>query len=163
MNLQTTEELLTALSDNQRQLINEGIFLAQMMQDEHPTSFTDYSFVVFPFAKAFEGFLKQEFLNAGFITQADYTSTHFRLGKVMSPNLARRLGNRSVYHKVCATTGWCELADEIWETWKLGRNEVFHYFPHNLKSLNLTEAVAVANQILTTMDKVWQMAQSLKR
>ena len=34
--------------------------------------FPDYSFVVFPAAKAYEGFLKRLFLDRGFISEEDY-------------------------------------------------------------------------------------------
>ena len=60
----------------------------------------NFSFVVFPFAKAYEGFLKKAFLGVGFISRLDYISDHFRLGKVLSPNLVEKLGERSVYKKI---------------------------------------------------------------
>lgn len=152
--LQISEKLLTGLSEGQRELLNQGIFLVQIMADDHPHDFADYSFVVFPFAKCYEGFLKQVFFDVGFIRQEDYVGTHFRLGKVLSPALAKRLGNRSVYAKICNNDKWCSLADEIWNAWKVGRNQVFHYFPHNLQSLQLVEAIKIVNMLLITMDKV---------
>ena len=53
--------LWSYLSDEQRGLILDG---EQLLSDsKHLTSISDYSFLVFPFAKAFEGFLKKLFLN----------------------------------------------------------------------------------------------------
>jgi hypothetical protein len=37
--------------------------------------FADYSFVVFPAAKAYEGFLKKLFLDQRFITEEEYTKS----------------------------------------------------------------------------------------
>lgn len=151
--LQITESILKGISEGQRELIDQGIFLVQMMSEEHENTFSDYSFVVFPFAKAYEGFLKQVFFDIGFLSQTEYTSDHLRLGKVLSPNLVRRLGDKSIYEKICSR-GWCQLADEIWDTWKAARNQVFHYFAHNLHSLTLKEAVVLCNMILINMDKI---------
>lgn len=120
--------------------------------------FNDYSFLVFPFAKAYEGFLKKIFLDVGFISRVNYISDHFRVGKVMSPNLVERLGERSVYKKIVDFAGQ-DLADKIWNTWKSGRNQVFHFFPHNLKSLSFTEAEEVIGQIMETMEEA---AEKLK-
>lgn len=153
MKATTTSSLWQYLSDGQRELIEEGYHLldhAKTHLEDH--KYRDYSFVVFPFAKAYEGFLKQIFLDVGFINEQDYKSDHFRLGKVMSPNLMRRLGNRSVYNKICNSTG-CELAEKIWSAWKRGRNQVFHYFPHNLKSLTLGEAEDIISQLIAAMEQ----------
>lgn len=144
------------LSEGQKGLMMEGYhLLAHAKEDVQKQSFifNDYSFVVFPFAKAYEGFLKQMFLDAGFITERDYTSDHFRVGKVLSPNLQRRLGTRSVYRKITSSVG-VELAERVWNTWKSGRNEVFHYYPHNLRSLTLAEAESMIDIIVKTMEEV---------
>lgn len=122
-----SSEVAAFLTPQQMDLFKQGYHLYGHVQ-EHMDQFKDYSFVVFPFAKAYEGFLKKIFLESHFITPADYKSRHFRVGEVMSPNLAARLRDRSVYKKICGQVG-CELSDTIWETWKVGRNEVFHYFP----------------------------------
>lgn len=38
--------------------------------------------------------------------------------------------------------------------WRLGRNEVFHYFPHNLRSLNYEGAVSLIHKILDTINLI---------
>jgi len=40
--------------------------------------FHDYSFIVFPIAKAYEGFLKKMFFDLGFITEEDYRGKRFK-------------------------------------------------------------------------------------
>jgi hypothetical protein len=145
-------QLWQYLSVGQRVLAEDGAFLVSdsvVHASEEPT---DYSYLVFPFAKMYEGFLKQLFLDVGFISQSDYTSTHFRIGKALSPNLARRLGQRSVYGQTEEVFGK-GLATRLWHIWKEGRNLVFHYFPHNYRALSRDSAVAIIDQIIETMEE----------
>lgn len=153
MDIKKDSYLWQYLSQGQRDLLEEGHYLLDHVIKEGKYSFKDYSFIVFPFAKGYEGFLKQILLDVGFISNDDYVSDHFRLGKVLSPHLVGRLGGRSVYKKICDRYG-CLLSDHIWATWKLGRNQVFHYFPHNLRSLTLQEAEAIVDKIIKTMEEV---------
>lgn len=143
------------ISQNQRDLILEGQYLMNDIIKNQAYKFKDYSFLIFPFAKAFEGFLKQVFLDAGMISRVDYISDHLRLGKLMSPHLIGRLGDKSLYMKISnkADRG---LADKIWITWKLGRNQVFHYFPHNLKAVSFEDAYKSINHIIDTMEVTYQ-------
>ena len=115
--------------------------------------FKDYSFLIFPFAKAYEGFLKQLFKDVKFISHLDYISDHLRLGKLMSPNLEARLADRSLYKKMKEAVTK-EFAERVWNTWKLGRNQIFHYFPHNTKAKSFAEAEKVVGQIIETMEEV---------
>ena len=117
-------------------------------------------FLVFPFAKAYEGFLKQIFKDVKFISHLDYISNHLRLGKLMSPNLIEKLGDRSLFKKIRDQAGQ-ELADRIWNAWKLGRNQVFHYFPHNLRAISFKEAEKIVNEIIVTMEEVYGKLKSL--
>ncbi len=140
------------LSVTQRHLAEDGMFLLEdslIHKDREPT---DYSYMVFPFAKMYEGFLKQLFLDLKCITDRDYYSTHFRIGKALSPYLASRLGTRSAYGQVANQYGKA-LADRLWNTWKEGRNLVFHYFPHNLRSLSRDQAQTVIELIMTTAEE----------
>jgi hypothetical protein len=148
-----SEQLKNYISEGQKDLIDEGVHLLEQAEVNKKPVLNDYSYIVFPFAKAYEGFLKQVFLNAGYITRRDYYSQHFRIGKVLSPNLVRRLGRESVYKKICDESG-CEISERMWQTWKKGRNEVFHYFPHNLHSIRLEEARLIITDIIATMELV---------
>ncbi|OGK28916.1 hypothetical protein A3D06_00190 [Candidatus Roizmanbacteria bacterium RIFCSPHIGHO2_02_FULL_40_9] len=151
MDIKISPKLYGYISEGQKDLMREGFLLINYINTRREYVLKDYSFIVFPFAKAYEGFLKQIFLDAGFITEKDYISQHFRIGKVISPNLVRRLGQRSVYKKISDIAG-SELSDEVWMTWKKGRNEVFHYFPHNLRSLKYPDARRTVMQIIKTME-----------
>lgn len=139
------------LSPEQRKLAEDG----QLLIDDrklHPNEqLSDYSYLVFPFAKLYEGFLKQLFRDIRVIDERDYKSDHFRIGKVLSPNLAGRLGRRSAWAQIEQRFG-SELANRLWNTWKEGRNLVFHYFPHNYRALEFSQAAALTESILRTMD-----------
>lgn len=141
------------LSDTQRDLVSDGELLIEDRKSHPNERLSDYSYLVFPYAKLYEGFLKQVCLDLGIISERDYNSTHFRLGKVLSPNLVRRLGRRSAYGEVRRRYGE-NLADLLWSTWREGRNLVFHYFPHNVRKLEFSEAVERIEGIVLTMEKM---------
>lgn len=147
------------LHQNQKDLIREGIFLIDDVIQHNAYQFKDYSFLVFPFAKSYEGFLKQIFLDAGLISRLDYISDHIRLGKLLSPHLIGRLGDRSLFAKIKSQYDE-NLANTIWIAWKKGRNEVFHYFPHNVKAVSFEEAKNLIGQILGAMEKTYNNLQS---
>jgi hypothetical protein len=147
-----TSDFWFYLSQNQKDLINEGLYLMNDVIKSHAYQFKDYSFLVFPFAKAYEGFLKQLFLDVKFISHLDYISDHLRLGKLLSPNLVNKLKERSLYKKIKDKAGQ-ELADKIWNAWKIGRNQVFHYYPHNLKALTFSQAENIIDNILLVMEE----------
>lgn len=141
------------LSEGQRGLVDEGQYLLEDVSLHPDSRISDYSYLVFPFAKAYEGFLKQVFLDKEFISLRDYQSDHFRIGKVLNPSLEQKLRNISVYDKIIRSCGDKYLATELWEVWKIGRNAVFHYFPHNFKALSLSEAKEIIYRILEVMEK----------
>lgn len=142
------------LSQKQKDLIHQGDFIRNEVIEEGKYNFDDYAFMVFPYAKAFEGFLKQLFKDVGLISEAEYFSDHMRLGKLMSPNMAGRLGEASLYKKL-VRIGSKKLADEIWDNWTNARNRVFHYFPHNLEAITLKEAEEKKERIIKTMEDAY--------
>lgn len=102
--------------------------------------FNDYSFVVFPAAKAYEGFLKKLFLDLRFITEEDYYGKHFRIGKALNPSLPKELRRESIYDRIVKYCGGEALAEKLWETWKQSRNLIFHWFPNEKNTITLPEA-----------------------
>ncbi len=151
-------ELWDYLSQAQKDLLIEGEFLKNDVIKDVKYVFKDYSFLVFPFAKAFEGFLKQIFKDVGYLSRLDYISDHLRLGKLLSPNLIGKLGDRSLYKQLEKTEGR-EFAERIWLTWKEGRNQVFHYFPHNYKALTFEEAEDIINDMNAVMKETYLKLQ----
>lgn len=143
------------LSSEQKRLAADGALLVEDRKLHPQEKLSDYSYLVFPFAKLYEGFLKQLFLDLGIITDQDYRSDHFRIGKALSPNLVRRLGERSAYGQVERRFGQM-LANRLWQTWKEARNLVFHYFPHNYRALTLAHAEELIGKIQQTMGEAVQ-------
>lgn len=118
--------------------------------------FHDYSFVVFPTAKAYEGFLKKMFFDLKFINDNDYFGKRFRIGKALNPFLDKKYRKKeSVYDKLVKYCGGKDLADELWNAWTQGRNLVFHWFPEEKKAVTFDEAIKKVKLILSAMDKAF--------
>ena len=120
------------------------------------TTFHDYSFIVFPAAKAYEGFLKKVFLNLGFISEEDYFGNRFRIGKALNPSLDPKYKDENVYEKVVKFCEGKNLADEMWNAWKLCRNQVFHWFPNEKNNLTYSQAGERIALIIKTMDDTFK-------
>lgn len=113
----------------------------------------DYAFVVFPAAKAYEGFLKKLFLDLGWISPDDYFGKRFRIGKALNPSLEPELRQREgVYDKIVEFCQGRELADKLWETWKQARNSTFHWFPKEKNAIAYEEAKQKVVMIIDAMD-----------
>lgn len=135
------------VEDDLRELLKQSFLLLETFEKD-PRQFFDYSFIVFPAAKAYEGFLKKIFLDLGFITSKDYFGKRFRIGKSLNPYLEKELRGESVYDRLVAYCGGKELADKLWETWRVCRNLIFHWFPDEEKAVSL--AVARERVIMVT-------------
>lgn len=133
-------ELLPLLGDGEKLLTNA------------PTGLSDYSFVVFPFAKVYEGFLKELFLRIGAINQYQYDNERWRVGRALNPQLEKELRHESVYDRIIDHCGGVNLADQLWKVWKRGRNQVFHFWPGKNKPLSLTEAREIIDEIQKVME-----------
>ncbi len=143
------------LEKDVKELLDESFLLLKLFEEESG-KFKDYSFVVFPAAKAYEGFLKKLFLDKGFITKDDYYGKRFRIGKALNPSLDKDVRNESVYDKIVEYCGGKTLADFFWETWKSCRNTVFHWFPNEKNIVTLPEARAKLEMIVKAIDEAYK-------
>ena len=136
------------LSPHQQNLISDVETILQKVDSTDKVY--DYSFFVAPIAKAYEGFLKDFFLKIGIISQDDYESERFRVGKTLNPSL--RYKRFSVFQKLADIhNDGEELAENLWTAWKFGRNEIFHYFPNISKDLTRGEAEERIDLLLKTI------------
>lgn len=138
------------LEDWQQQLVRLAFTLWQREKDSE-THFLDYSFIVFPMAKAYEGFLKSFFLDLEFITEAAYKSRRFRIGRALNPDV--RMDHRDenwVYDDVVRACG-PEVARDLWEAWLTCRNRIFHYFPGQNDRLTHEQAGRYLEQVFTVI------------
>src|SRR5688572_25488929 len=102
------------LDEPMRDLVDESYYLLDSEQ-MRGVGLHDYSFVVFPMAKAYEGFLKKFLFEIGLLSQKDLDARYFRLGKSLNPSLPPRLRNGSwVYGGLEAISkeGGLNLAEE---------------------------------------------------
>lgn len=111
----------------------------------------DYSFLVFPAAKAYEGFLKHYFFTQGLIAKRTYEGKRFRIGRALNPDIHPKGRDEYwLYDDVSKRCG-AELATELWDTWLVCRNQVFHYFPLKDTSLRLTDAQRLIEKVLSAI------------
>lgn len=111
---------------------------------------TDFSYLVFPFAKAYEGFLKRLFLDLDLIQEDDYYGDDIRIGRILNPGYIK--DNKNVFGRLCDPRHAGEdVATKLWMTWKSGRNQVFHYFPHNFRRLSYDEAMTIITEVIESM------------
>jgi len=137
-----------------RNLLTEAFTLLEFAENSDQ-QFEDYAFVVFPAAKGYEGFLKKTFLDLGFISREEYFGKRFRVGKALNPSLDEAFRHESVYDQLVKHCNGKEVADTLWETWRLSRNLVFHWFPNEKNNLDLEEAKDRLEMILSAMDELF--------
>lgn len=144
------------LSTNQVGLIEDlESILNRLQETDH---ITDYSFLVAPAAKCYEGYLKDFFLKIGIMSQVEYNGERYRVGKTLNPSL--RYTKYSVFRKLSDIhEKGEELAEILWDAWKYGRNEIFHYFPQNLKRITRAEAEDRIDKILDAIVKSGQFLE----
>lgn len=137
LNPQIFSQASKYLTPGQFSLINDvSTILGKLQKFDH---ISDYSFLVSPAAKAYEGFLKDFFFKLHIIDEYSYHSDRFRVGKTLNPTL--RYKRFSVFRKLAELDELGEqLAEILWDAWKFGRNEIFHYFPDKLKNITKDEA-----------------------
>jgi len=118
----------------------------------------DYSFVVFPMAKAFEGYLKKYLHDIGLISTKEMMSKHLRIGSSLNPDLPKIF--RREGWLVDDLTRFCQrsteaahhkLADLLWNTWVKCRNRLFHYYPEHIEFISLSEAWNRLNMVKDAM------------
>ena len=81
----------TYIHEDLRELLQESYLLVEIFERKEELEFHDYAFIVFPAAKAYEGFLKTLFHDLGFISDEDFNGKRFRVGKALNPSLEKKL------------------------------------------------------------------------
>lgn len=146
------------LGDDLRELLLESQVLINKA-GKWSERFSDYSFVVFPAAKAYEGFLKKLFLEKNFIGKEEYLGKRFRIGRALNPSLDRKFRSESVYDRIVDYCGGRGTADIMWDTWKNSRNMLFHWFPDEKNVVSYPEAVERVKEIVNTMDESFNVCK----
>lgn len=119
----------------------------------------DYSFIVFPIATAYEGFLKQYFFELGLINKSTYEGKRFRIGRALNPDIHPRGRDEFWLYDDLQRKCGSQAATELWDTWLTCRNGIFHFFPLQDSKLTLSEAKQHIEKILGAI----RLAQSCRR
>ena len=143
------------LDHDLQELLAQSQYLYDEVKDWKVT-FHDYSFVVFPASKAYEGFLKKIFLDMGFMSEREYYGKRFRIGKALNPQLANRKDMKNgVYNKLVGFCGGEDLPRRLWRAWKNSRNLLFHYFPKEQNAVDYIEAGERLRLIVDAVDEIF--------
>ena len=143
-----------------RELLTESILLVEETKDWE-SKFHDWSFVVFPAAKAYEGYLKKFLLDMGLIGEKDYFGKHFRIGKSLNPSLPKKLREEDwVYEKLSRFCKGKSTPDLLWETWKNSRNLVFHWFPDRKNVLSRKNAIDRISSVINAIDESYGFCET---
>ena len=137
-------------SPGQRKLIET----AWLLVEEAKTSSQkhDYSYVLFPLAKAYEGFLKQYLFDAELIDEPTYNSRKFRIGRALNPDVSYSQRDKNWLFDDLGRVCGIEMARKLWETWLDCRNQVFHFFPQHQQYLTLVQAQDRMEMIADAME-----------
>lgn len=117
----------------------------------NPEQFSNYDYVVFPFAKAYEPFLKKYLYDLNLIDERTYHSKKFSIGRSLNPDVHLEQRDQAWYYDDLVRHCGDKVAREIWQTW-LKRNQLFHLYPGEINSLSLTEAEAMINSFIRVIE-----------
>ncbi len=141
------------MDESMRDLVEESFTLLER-EERLQGELHDYSFVVFPMAKAYEGFLKKLLLDMKLIDKRQYYGEHFRIGRALNPSLPKRYRAGWVYGRLVESCqGNEELPLFLWEVWKRARNRIFHFFPDHHEFISLEEAREMIEKLAEGMER----------
>lgn len=140
MELQNKSPWYEYLDKCQQELVSISFSLVN--KSESLSNLKDFSFMVFPMAKAYEGFLKKVFYDLQLINKETYEGRRFRIGRALNPDVrTHQRDDDWLYDNVESRFGK-QLARQLWDTWLSCRNRVFHYFSDCEQFLSFNEACA---------------------
>ena len=125
--------------------------------------FEDFSYIFFPMARAYEGFLKKYLFEQGLISEHVYHGKRFRIGRSLNPDV--HMNQRDQYWLFDDVSALCgkDTARQIWETWLQCRNRVFHYFVKDPRQLSLQQANEYQQLMIQTMDDTFHCLINSKK
>lgn len=153
---------LQSVDDVERQLLVEADFLLDReKKSPKDKRVVDYGYLIYPAAKAYEGFLKSFFYKHGLIDSYMYKSEHFRIGKAINPDLPQKYREDGWVYDDLARLFGDDIPERLWSTWRKCRNHVFHYKPDKLRLYTLVEAQIKIELIFSAIALTVERAQSL--
>lgn len=152
--------------------MRELVDLAYLLKDREEIDkerLYDYSFLLFPMAKAYEGFLKKFLWRIELISKETMMDRTFRIGRSLNPDLPEKYRNglwlfdqlEIRCERFHTKLGGCG-ARKAWEAWVEGRNQVFHYFSGKEGPLSFEEATRRMEQMRVVMEMLVDNEEKLK-
>lgn len=135
----TTSEWYAFLEEEGRLLVRQSVELYER-EVRMRSTYHDYSFVIFPMAKAYEGFLKLFFFRLRLISEEQYMHRNFRIGRSLNPDVNGHQRDEEWLFDDVENLCSPELAKSLWDVWLEARNHLFHYFPDMRYVISLEEA-----------------------
>lgn len=154
MLIERDSKLWNYLDNDMRGLVVDGEELLTDVE-KHEKTISDYSYLVFPFAKTYEGFLKKLFLDLKLIRKDEFYGDDIRIGRILNPTFKHE--NHSVYSRIPRSIPEKDLSEHLWVVWKNGRNLVFHYYPRNFRKLSYREALGLVDDIIEVMKEAMEV------
>lgn len=153
-----------------QELVEEAYYLLDR-EEMANEDLVDYAFVVFPMAKAYEGFVKKYLFDVGLISEKTYLGRHFRIGRSLNPSLPVKYRNGWwIYddlERMCGQMGeemhrHKALPRMMWSAWREGRNKTFHYFMGREKLVTLVEARKLIDDFREVMEVATECRLEMK-
>jgi hypothetical protein len=141
------------LHEYQRDLFSTAIILLEKAETEPDPAIKDYGYIIFSASKAYEGFLKQYFIDLELLPRHQVEHRYFRIGRSLNPDVSSHQRDEDwVYDNLEHRCGR-PLARELWDTWLECRNHIFHYFPHKYKITQLPQARRNVARVLRSVQQ----------
>jgi hypothetical protein len=125
-------------------------------EERMQTAYESYSFVVFPMAKAYEGFIKLYLKRSGILHRNDYIDVKFRIGRALNPDISERHKNEWWLYDDLERACGKDTARALWNAWIECRNHVFHFYFDEEIEMPLAEAKKKLTQMSIAMAKAMQ-------
>lgn len=163
------------LEESQRELIKLSYFLYQReaglgggmansaLAGRVNRGLYDYSFVIFPVAKAYEGFLKQYLYDLQLIDERTFEGKKFRIGRAMNPDIRESQQDEFWLYDDLELFCGRQTAHVLWQTWLQCRNRVVHFFPKDEHRISLPQAKERIEMVVETIDTAFQCKAELKK
>lgn len=146
-----TRPLFRYVTPELRSLLETGIEL-YVRHSQAANGLPDYSFIVFPVSKAYEGFLKQYLYDIDLIDKDTFNSRRFRIGRALNPDVSKNQRDEHWLYDDLAQACGPDVAKQLWETWLYCRNRVFHHFPKEAQPISLDKVERYLHMLFDSME-----------
>lgn len=155
-------EWMHSLSNEQRNLVEISIELYEREFSNTGKKLFDYSFIVFSMSKAYEGFLKQKFFELHLIDSNSYNGRRFRIGRALNPDVNENSRDKYWLYDDLEKMCGAPMARELWDSWLVCRNKVFHYFPKETNAITLETAGSYLLKLSAAMKSLVECQKELE-